>query len=850
MAEIRVRVIYTSGDSAFARDAKIEVPDNYRFVHGGATFTESEFAELQGMPVADRGQAIVGSAVTRQSGIARGTREALRDYRILMTQANIGAALYSQQAAYDWHRVNQARVTGVPFERINVHSADAQARQEHTAGSSEMVGALMGGVGFGVGSIAISSLGKGIGWLAAKEAARRALIKKGVEWTAGAGFAGMFGYHTVTSGGRNLVEPYTDKVSDVAGLFEVLSGGMYPGPDIPLPSGVARGANRFMGIVAPFGIAMMGKQGWKEFQNRGKPATPNPSLDAPEGRGANELTKALVIEGFGRMGMDISWLIGFQRHANQAEKGFHTIISSLGKIFHGAKEVSPEVGFHESMHTVKNLVPEANTAYFENFSRDFTGQHQTLAGEVHTLYSGSPSKKVPAATHGVESQAFLFAESLMSQTGIPLPLLTGKLATSVRKAFESPGLREFASKELAGLFEMADQYGLGFLRGKTAEQLGVIRANLQKRIRQFKDKGYDTSALETRLSEVKEFAEKGTLPASEQGRLPQDKGYFGFEENLGEGVFREKNDPANITSPRGPTGERPAAPRDLATALGDLGIGLQTSDKKYTSIVRKGRFDKPDKDRIRNQFASIMDNQNPKGNPSREAGIKVIELAELYKRAVEEGRMDDALLIRHEALATIRAAEGIDRPIFGFVDGPGTTRPPAGPRPLPPRRPTGTSGPEPDPKPEAAPPSPNPFIKPFTPDPDFVPEIIPPEIKPPDVVPEVTPEIVPEVKPPEIIPEVKPPEVKPPEVVPEVKPPVPVVPVPVPVPNAPRPGPMIQPGEFLFLFPHYQFPLFLDLNLNKLPLPILIFRVLINLLDIGCPLLPLFILDNGPIRVI
>ena len=425
----------------------LQVPDDYLFLQG-STLGNTQFQELQRMPVGDRGLAIVGGRVTIQEGaVSRnpwtgnrigtsGAQEALNDYKILMRRHNVPANMQSQRAMHDFSLYNRAH--GVQRPRINVHSADAQARQEYTAGSEEIFGALLGGVGFGVGSLAIKGVGKGIAWLAAKEAARRAAIEKGVEWTAGAGFAGMFGYHTAVSGGKNITDPWVGKVSDQAGLFSTLSGGMYPGPDIPLSSGLATGANRFMGMVTPFAIAMMGKQGWKEFRGRKKPAALDPSLDTTEGNGGNnKTTKAIVIEGFANMGMDISWLISFERHANPVQSGFHATISSLGKIFHGAKELSPEIGFHESKHNIQNLIPEANTAYFEKFSRDFQAQNSWLSAKIGDVYKGS-GKGIAESTHGKESQAFLFAEWMMSQTGIRVPSLVGNLASAVRSAFKEP----------------------------------------------------------------------------------------------------------------------------------------------------------------------------------------------------------------------------------------------------------------------------------------------------------------------------------------------------------------------------------------------------------------------------
>ena len=853
MAEIQVRV-KTADDLPGplggppivhpTRSQTLQVPDDYLFLQG-STLGNTQFQELQRMPVGDRGLAIVGGRVTIQEGaVSRnpwtgnrigtsGAQEALNDYKILMRRHNVPANMQSQRAMHDFSLYNRAH--GVQRPRINVHSADAQARQEYTAGSEEVLGALLGGVGFKVGSLAIKGVGKGISWLAAKEAARRAAIEKGVEWTAGAGFAGMFGYHTAVSGGKNITDPWVGKVSDQAGLFSTLSGGMYPGPDIPLSSGLATGANRFMGMVAPFAIAMMGKQGWKEFRNRGKP-TNSPMADKNESSrwegGDNIQTKAITVKAFGTQKVDVSWMMTFKNSLTDRVPGFYANAAKLGTVFWSRLQATAEAGIHEIIHGIQSLISidtgKGNFKYFEEFSRKFEQKAPVIASEIQKSYP-----EASAYTLGKEYQAFLFSEWLISRTGIPGLETSGYIAGRIQSASkrDNPkGLLEFAGKEIAKLFRMADEYGFGYLEGKNLDQLLAMQSKIQAKINYYEKNGYETFALEKRLAEVKDYIEDRTLPSGERAAR-----YTGFEENLGHGVFRKGNDPANITTERGPTAQRPDARRDLATALGDLGIGIKVPEGQIRSLVREGIFYEGEKQLIRNQFQSMMDNQNPGGNPSREAGMRVIELAKQYKKAIAkwfltgaEGDHQAAEAIRIEALAVIQqGTAGPNRPTFGLMEEPGPLIPPAVTVP-PILGGTGTTGRQPEPAPAPAPapatpePKPRPDIKPFIPDPDFAPEIIPPEIKPPEIIPpEVKPpEVIPEVKPPEVIPEVKPPEVKPPEVVPEVKPPEPV-PVPiVPVPDAPgvpprpeiiagvpRPGPRIQPGRVPLPVPALPIPL-------------------------------------------
>jgi len=344
MAEIRVKVIPSGGEVSSVWNTRIEVPDNYRFVNG-ATLSQSQFNELQGMPVADRGLAIVGGAVTRQSGTAQGPKSALNDYRILMRRDGVSANMQSQQAASDWHRSNQSGATGTPFQRTDVHGADAEASQMYTSGMIGIAGGGMSLVGFGVAGLAIRGLATGVGALVGRmgaSAAASAATKKGVEYGAGLIFGGMYIGEAIKTGGANVTDPYKGKASDQAGALSTLTGGLWglTGlPDIPLPAALAKGANTASGILAPalfLGLLPWGRlgKGGKEGKQEGDfSGSPPFGKDGKEGKqeGGFPLTWPRDKKRGGFFVMPEAFVDNFQKSVEAMRKGMGAFELKDGK---------------------------------------------------------------------------------------------------------------------------------------------------------------------------------------------------------------------------------------------------------------------------------------------------------------------------------------------------------------------------------------------------------------------------------------------------------------------------------------------------------------------------------------
>ena len=786
MAEIQVKVqakqaASSRGGFSFSSDVTfrqtLQVPDNYLFLQG-TTLSHTQFEELQRMPVADRGLAIVGGRVTLQEGKTRGAQESLNDYKILMRKGNVPENEQSEMAHYHWSLYN--RPGGLQRPRINVHSADAQARQEHTAGSAEVLGALLGGVGLGVGSVAIKGVGKGIAWLAAKEAARRAAIEKGVEWTAGAGFAGMFGYHTATSMGENIIGPWVGKVSDKAGLFSTLSGGMYPGPDIPLSSGLATGANRFMGMVAPLLIGAWGKSLFKGG-SKGK-LNENDMIPSESGANKNDEAKSSqsfvigILKSFGLDATTLAKIIEQPAGSDGKPRVFSRPLEPGTSYFRGIKPFKEALA-HEMGHHLDAITKGVGRAAGNLIS----GIGQLAPNLIKAIKEGYGERvKNP---ENLDKEIFAFG---FSKPFNPL----SRIGKAFKDAFGDPKVAELLGDSIQSVISAAKEMGYGFLRGRSVSEVKGMREKLSQKIKEIEAAKGDAANLKERLAELDRFIESDgqTLPKSEAS----------FEIDTNEGLYSGKN----IADPRNTPGVvRPYAERELAAALGALGVGFKIKGTdNYRSMFKKGAFDFVE-EMVRSLFKSLTMFGSAKGKGGNVE--KIIDLAEQYKQAISEGTPESlarAEAIRAKAAELANKMERGEQVIegeFGLID------------------PTERNGKQPTSPAEGVDPETPPFegwrppeeegdggggtsviTKPVKPKvktkketketPVPVPKEDPKEVAPPEAPPE--PKV--DSPPVEANPEVKPPEVVP-EVVPEVKPPKPVpapevVPEVVPVPDAPE----------------------------------------------------------------
>ena len=287
-----------------SRQDTLEVPDNFLFVQG-ASLTQGQFSDLQRMPFADRGLAIVAGATTHQSGVARGPQAALNDYRTLMRRHNVPAHAQHETAMSDWHNYNRGLAIGKPFGRTDVHGADAEAGVMHNAGVTGIAGAALSGVGFGVAGLAIRGVATGVGALAVRLGASKAageLAKSAVQYGAGAIFAGQYGLDALRTKGESVIGPWAGRASDKAGALSTITGGLWGMtglPDIPLPPDMAKGANVAAGILAP---AMFlgflpwgrgGKKGGKEGKQGSEKGGGSPLMLMYTGESFRSASKAI-----------------------------------------------------------------------------------------------------------------------------------------------------------------------------------------------------------------------------------------------------------------------------------------------------------------------------------------------------------------------------------------------------------------------------------------------------------------------------------------------------------------------------------------------------------------------------
>ena len=504
---------------------QIEVPDDFLFVQN-SNVTAEEFGQLQAMPEADRGMAIVGSKSIQNPG---GTMlSAAQDYRSALRSQGIPKQNYRETAFDEFSKRQFAQNAGknIPL-REAFHPAQQQAREMQTGGALDALGLGSGLLSFGTGSLAAFGLGKlgqaGIG-LAAKQLTKWGVgqgAQKALGYTAGLGFLGHYGYETYKQGG-----PFSrlrkGEISFSSGLEAagdaLLAGDLFKGA-----SNVFKG---FMGGKGPDKLPSVGANGSEGFslQRWVNSATKNLRNFNPSNPQSFDPKKS--IPGFKPEvvpGKDPNATAYVKVPSAETGKG-----GNIGRIYEGIfGKSTPTTAWHEIMHLFQGAEDVMMGAFggdrFKNV-RNSANQLTKLFPEILQKITGNKAyanmhpenllKEVEAFAGG-----FFKGGARTTKEGMKLnsveQIIKNKLGVDPKTA------EQFASWGQSRIQQFKNQQrsiGMGYLKGYSKDELRIAKSQLEKTIAHGEERGVNVDMWKNRLKEIENFQSTGEIPKNEGPR--------------------------------------------------------------------------------------------------------------------------------------------------------------------------------------------------------------------------------------------------------------------------------------------------------------------------------------------